>query len=149
MKKIHLQSGFTLLEVMMALLILSVALLGLASLSSTVIQNNSYSNNYTTATLLAQDKLEELLNRAFTHVDLEDANTANNTTADFFSTVVFDSQDTQVDETGTAGAAGGVFTRTVNIWPVSSTRKDIAVILTWEDDQGNTRTVSLSTIKSS
>lgn len=134
---------------MMALMILSVALLGLASLSSTVMQNNSYSNNYTTATLLAQDKLEELLNLAFTHVDLEDANTANNNAASFFSTVVFDSQETQVDENGIAGAASGVFTRTVNIWPVSSTRKDIAVILTWEDDKGNTRTVSLSTIKSS
>lgn len=149
MKKIHTQSGFTLLEVMMALLILSVALLGLASLSSTVIQNNSYSNNYTTATLLAQDKLEELLNLPFTHVDIEDANAANNSTASFLSTAVFDSQETQVDENGTAGAADGVFTRTVNIWPVSTTRKDIAVILTWKDDKGNTRTVSLSTIKSS
>ena len=53
-------SGFTLIEVMVAMVILSVALLALASLTAITTKTNSYGSHLTEASVLAQDKLEEL-----------------------------------------------------------------------------------------
>jgi prepilin-type N-terminal cleavage/methylation domain-containing protein len=51
--------GFTLLEVLITLVILSVALLALAGLMATTVKNNAYGETLTEATTMAQDKLEE------------------------------------------------------------------------------------------
>lgn len=52
--------GFTLLEIVIAILILTVALLGLASLTSMIIKGNASNKTLTIATTLGKDKLEEL-----------------------------------------------------------------------------------------
>jgi len=52
--------GFSMIEVLIALIILSVSLLALAGLMGVVTKNNSYGSHLTEATTLAQDKLEEL-----------------------------------------------------------------------------------------
>ncbi len=52
--------GFSLIEVLIALVILSVSLLGLAGLMVTTTRSNSYGNHMTEAVTFAQDKLEEL-----------------------------------------------------------------------------------------
>ncbi|MDP3028876.1 MAG: type IV pilus modification protein PilV [Deltaproteobacteria bacterium] len=52
--------GFTLIEVLIATLVLAIGLLSLATLAGTVIRGNSFSNKMTTATTLAQDKMEEI-----------------------------------------------------------------------------------------
>ena len=52
--------GFTLIEVLIAIVILSVGLLGMASLTVGIINGNKLSNNLTTATTLAQDKMDEI-----------------------------------------------------------------------------------------
>ncbi len=153
MKATNKQSGFTFIEVMMAMLILSVALLGIASISTNVTQGNAFGAHFTTATVLAQDKLEELINLDFTEASLDDLAAGNNSTTGLLSTAVTDYQETQVDENGNAGAAGGIYTRTWNIWDrtdlvTPASRKDIAVIVTWQDALGSTRTVTISSIKS-
>ena len=53
-------NGFTLVEVLIAILILTVGLLGMASLTVAIIQGNKFSADLTTATTLAQDKMEEI-----------------------------------------------------------------------------------------
>lgn len=53
-------NGFTLLEVLIAIVILSVGLLGMASLTVGIINGNKFSNDLTTATTLAQDKMEDM-----------------------------------------------------------------------------------------
>ena len=53
-------NGFTLIEVLIAIVILSVGLLGMASLTVGVINGNKFSNDLTTATTLAQDKMEDV-----------------------------------------------------------------------------------------
>jgi len=50
--------GFTLIELMIAIVILSVGLLGMATLTGSIVQKNKFSNDLTAATTLAQDKME-------------------------------------------------------------------------------------------
>ena len=52
--------GFTLIEVLVAMIILSISLLALAGLMVTTTKNNAYGSHITEAATFAQDKLEEL-----------------------------------------------------------------------------------------
>jgi len=52
--------GFTLIEVLVALVILSIALLALAGLMAQTTKNNSFGGRITEAVTFGQDKLEEL-----------------------------------------------------------------------------------------
>jgi len=54
------ESGFTLLEVLIAIVILSVGLLGMAALTVGIINGNRFSNEVSKATTLAQDKMEDI-----------------------------------------------------------------------------------------
>jgi prepilin-type N-terminal cleavage/methylation domain-containing protein len=71
--------GFTLVEIMISLVILSVGLLGLASQTLSVIKANSLSDQMTRATVLAEDKMEELKRLGYAHAQLQDtdSNTAD------------------------------------------------------------------------
>lgn len=60
MKKIRSDEGFTILEVMVALIILSVSLLMLLHMAMIAIDGNDWSNQATRSTQLLQEKLEEL-----------------------------------------------------------------------------------------
>jgi len=54
------KKGFTLLECMVAMLILSIGLLGMAKMMYTTINTNSYSKQATIATTMVQAKMEDL-----------------------------------------------------------------------------------------
>ena len=59
------QSGFTLLEVLVAILVLSIGLLGLAGLMASSIRNNHSAYQRTQATWLAYDMIDRMrVNRA-------------------------------------------------------------------------------------
>lgn len=64
--------GFTLIEVMIAIGVLSIGLLALASMQITAVKGNSHSNRVTSATNLAQDKIEYLMSLPYNHPDLKD-----------------------------------------------------------------------------
>ena len=61
------QQGFTLLEVMLAITLLAVGVLALARMQTRAVQSNSFGNQLTEATILAQDQTENLrlLNERF------------------------------------------------------------------------------------
>ena len=61
-------SGFTLIEVLIAIVILSVGLLGMAALTVGIINGNKFSNGLTTATTLAQDKMEDIRRQDYSDV---------------------------------------------------------------------------------
>ena len=52
--------GFTMIEILIAMIILSIAFLGLAGLMIQTTKNNSFGGRITEAATVAQDKLEEL-----------------------------------------------------------------------------------------
>ena len=60
------RQGFTLLEVLIAMFILTVAILALVSVTVTVIKGNASNKMFTTATTLAKDQLETLKNISLT-----------------------------------------------------------------------------------
>lgn len=66
-------SGFTLIEVLVAIVILSVGLLGMASLTVAIIQENKLSNDLTTATTLAQEKMEDIRNLGYAGTPASDS----------------------------------------------------------------------------
>lgn len=64
--------GFTLLEVLIALTILSIGILGIAGLAGTGIKSSSYSRSITQATNFAQEKLEGLMGVDYNNIQATD-----------------------------------------------------------------------------
>jgi prepilin-type N-terminal cleavage/methylation domain-containing protein len=64
--------GFTLLEVIIAISILTFGLLAVATMQTTAIRGNYNANCITEATTVGQDRLEELLGLPYGDADLSD-----------------------------------------------------------------------------
>jgi type IV pilus assembly protein PilV len=63
MKKNNGSLGFTLIELLIAISILAVGLLSLASMQATAINSNAIANRHSVETALAQEMMEQLLSR--------------------------------------------------------------------------------------
>ena len=123
--------GFTLIEALLAMSLLSIAVFGMFSLLPAVMGYNEFAETVSTATTLAQAKVEALKS------------------ADWASIAVADpdpSPDLQLDENGNTGA-GGIYTRstTVAIDPTYSNIKQITVTVSW-GWKGDTKNVILKTM---
>jgi prepilin-type N-terminal cleavage/methylation domain-containing protein len=111
------KSGFTLLEVMIATVILAFSLLGLAGLQVVSVQGNSFAKQITEATTVAQDQLEQLIAGPFAAV-------VDGTNSLLRDGIVYD-----IQWTVTPGA--------------STTRKEVGVIVRWE---GGTHDVKINSV---
>jgi type IV pilus modification protein PilV len=114
------QSGFTVIEILVALAIFTVAILGVAVSATTVIQANQRSFHNTLATNLAQDKIEELRANPATVTNGSDSVTPDNLNLVFSRS----------------------WTVTANT-PVSG-RSTVTVTVTW--NAYGTRSISISTV---
>lgn len=126
---IRWQKGFTLNEVLIAIALIVIGILGFSLNTAGVIQGNQVSGSVTVATNLAQEKLEELkAQTSFTNVT--DAPDSNN----------------PITATGGGGSTGR-FTRTWTIKDslIGSGLKEIAVTVRWTE-YGITRNVVLATL---
>jgi type II secretion system protein I len=112
------EQGFTMIEVMMALLITAIAVIGIVTLYMTATKASSYSRHSTEAAVLANDKLEAL------------RTVATPTT----------SSETGINEQGRT-VPPGIFDRS---WTVTSTTDyyNVSVQVSWEEN-GATRAVSV------
>ncbi len=121
--------GFTLIEILVAISLIAVGILSFSLNTIGVMQGNYISGNYTIATSLAQDKMEELLGQAsFTDVD----NCGSPPDQDITAT----------------GGTGGIYDR---CWKIADPNpslganlKQIDVTVSWRDYLS--RTVTLSTL---
>ena len=106
--------GFSLIEVMIALVILAVALLALACLMVTTTKNNSFGGHITEAATFAQDKLEQLRATPFGMIALNTTQTDN-----------------------PVGSTGITYTRSwvavPNIPPPGNTLDVITITVSWAD----------------
>ena len=133
-KAMKSQSGFSILELLIALSILTVGLLGVASMQVSGIRGNYFSANTTMALTLAEEKMEELLALDYDDLVLGDDEAGNN--GDLTSTATVD-HDEWVDE---SGQAGGLFHRIWNVrdedtgagWP---DMKTITIIVEWQNNK--------------
>ena len=66
------EKGFTLIEVQIALTILSIGILGIAGLAGTGIKSSSYSRALTQATNFAQERLEGLMSVNYNNIQATD-----------------------------------------------------------------------------
>jgi type IV pilus assembly protein PilV len=68
------EKGFTLLDAIVGISILSIGLLSLASMQVASIRGNAFASGVTEATTLAADRLEKLMALPYTHSDLSAGN---------------------------------------------------------------------------
>ena len=117
------QEGFSLIEVMVTLIILAAGLLAIAGLQITSIRGNSFSSHVTQASILAQDKLENLRNLSYDDPKLTGGQPAEQITK-----------------------SGLVFTVGYDVSLLGNSMKKITANVGWTDRTDHS--VSLSTIKS-
>ena len=119
-------TGFTLFEVMIAIVVLSIAVLGFSAMTLGTIRGLAFSDKLTTATTLAQKQMEELNNAPYVNV------IADNYAPEDFGAIAgyekFRRSVTIADATPEVNTK----TATVNVW--------------WRDDVGTTRNINLSTL---
>ena len=131
-RKLSLQKngkGFTLVEIMIAILLLVIALVGLASVTVSVIKGNDFSRMVTTATTLAKDKMEVLKNLSATSAGYDALTSDSETSLEVIYTRAW-----------TVGAVGATA-------PDNDTTKmkKITVTVTWTWN-GQSHNVTLNTI---
>ena len=121
------QQGFTFNEILVAMVITGIGVLGFAATTVSVIRGNYASSNYTVAVNLAQDKMEQLIARAG---------------------ISNENRCPVAGENGltVAGGAGGIYDRCWRISdsPLGMNLKQIEVTVAWRDTEP--RSVTLATL---
>ena len=115
------RNGFSLIEVLIALVLLTVGLLALGGMQIVSIKGNSFSQQMTQATVLTQSKLEELKKMPFADSNLSSG---------------------RHDE-GVLNGSG--FSRSYDVEDISATLKAITVTVRWREETDHS--TSLSTMK--
>ena len=125
------QQGFTLLEVMIALVIFAVGVLGLAAMQIDFIQGNDTARELTEAANRASDKIEQLMSVGYTDSDL-DVSANPHTEASGGYNLSWTVQ--HPDQDGSGGVNGD-----------EDTFKTIQMTVTWND--GTARSFTMNTMR--
>jgi prepilin-type N-terminal cleavage/methylation domain-containing protein len=134
--------GFTVVELMVAVVITVIAFAGLATMEIACINGNSIASNVTTGITLAQDKMEDLMSLDINDPKLDDNNASNNVNlregvedfADVGNLATADDGHRE-ENIDAKGNPGGIYTRFWNVaedTPIDG-QKTLVVIVTWRD----------------
>ena len=115
------KNGFSLIEVLIALVLFAVGMLAIGGMQIGSIKGNSFSQEVTQATVLSQDRLEELRKMTFDDSNLSSGHHDEG--------VLSDSR----------------FSRSYEVEPISLTLKAVTVTAKWTEEIDHS--VSLSTLK--
>jgi type IV pilus assembly protein PilV len=124
------QEGFTLIEIFIAIILLTIGLLGTAVLTTGVVRGNLASKNMTTATAIAQTCLEENRRVGYSSAGAVPAGGSNSCVAG----------------TATVTSGGVSFTRTLTIDASVANIKTLTIAVSWSEGAVGTKSVSLVTI---
>ncbi|MBU4184601.1 MAG: prepilin-type N-terminal cleavage/methylation domain-containing protein [Proteobacteria bacterium] len=125
MRKFINNNGFTLIEVLVAMVILTVGLLGTAALITGIIRGNKVSNRITTATTCAQDKMEEIRRLGYSGIP-----TSDTTTTEPYDSITNYSLYKRVTFTDVVNPAAGMKTVTVTVyWDSDNSSIELKTIL--------------------
>ena len=141
-QKLNDNSGFTVVELLVAVVVMSIAFAGLATREVACINGTSIANNVTTGITLAQDKMEEIKSLHIDDPELDDNNASNNgdlragvedfTVKGAIASAGDGHRDVDIDADGNPG---GMYTRSWNIaedTPIDG-EKTVVVVVTWEN----------------
>jgi type IV pilus assembly protein PilV len=123
-------SGFTLLEIFIAILLLTVGLLGTAALTTGVVRGNIDSRLLTSATAIAQSCLEE--NRRVGYASA--------------GTVPTGGSNSCVTGNSTVSVNGVSFTRNLAIDTSVTNIKTLTVTVTWSEGAVGSKSIALKTV---
>ena len=125
------ERGFTLIEVIMASLMLVIGIGIVGSIISVIVQRNFYSQRHTQAVLLAQNKIEELLNDGYSNSNLNE-----------------DSYENTLNPVNATGDSNGIF---YQFWTIDDLNpiprsKLITSKIQWESTTGELKWVTLTAV---
>ena len=133
------EQGFTLLEITIAIAILSIGLLAVATMQTTAIRGNTQAIGITEGITLAQDRAERIARLAYTDATLNDGAGTNDGPAglDDNPTDVANPLTDQADPSnpilvGGVGRPYNVYWNVARDWPITNTTT-IRVIVLWTD----------------
>jgi Tfp pilus assembly protein PilV len=127
MQRRRVEAGFTMVEVMVAVLLTAIAVIGIVGLYRVQTRSADYSRRSTEASVLASDKMEALRT-----TDAPCAPACNGTEAN-------------INATGT-GTPAGPYTRTWDVTQPSPTQWKLQVTVSWDDD-GTTRSITIFSLR--
>lgn len=114
--------GFTLIEVMIALLLLLIGVAGVLTMQMVSVSATGYSRHATEATILAEDKMEELMTMA--------------------PAILADGTDT-VDSKG-VDDVNGFYDRTWTVQPVGAVNT-VTIVVSWNEKGTEPHSISIAT----
>jgi type IV pilus assembly protein PilV len=124
------QRGFTLIELFIAIVVLTIGLLGTAALTTGVVRGNLSAKNMTTATAIAQSCFEENRRVGYASAGAVPAGGSNSC----------------VSGNATVTVNGLAFTRTLAIDASVSNIKTLTVTVSWSEGATGTKAITLKTI---
>lgn len=124
--KSTMKKGFSLIEVLIAVVVIGIGFMAAASMQGMSISSNSNSNYLTSATYLAQDKIEQLRRLAYTDITM------------------VGSPESSIDD---MGQSGGIFNRSWTVTPDSPglMMKTVSVTVTW-NERGRSHRLVMTTV---
>ena len=154
------ETGFTLVEVMIAIVVFSIGLFAVATMQTKAVNTNAGAFNITEATNFAETKMEELMVLSFTDPDLDDTDVDGDATVEDANNdgVDDDGGNFGLDDTGIPGGPSGADQQLIMLngytvsWNIAdgvpgTNTKTINVIVTW-NGPGALNQVDIVSVKS-
>ncbi len=139
---LSMNNGFTLIEVLIAMTVFSIGILGLTALQILSIRGTTSSDTAMVAGTIAQMHMEKIINADFFALGLTDVNASNN--HDLDSTVNRDYKNMDVDGEAVDLGRYDLVLNVADYTPIPNT-KTIVVLVTWNNGR---QIRKLTTIKS-